>query len=69
MNSSLNLTLSNDEKSIFYENFFNEKDEKSRIFEDIENDLVEKLTVSKNYYFLFLISICIILAIIKFSKK
>lgn len=69
MNSSLNLTLSNDEKSIFYENFFDEKDEKSRIFEDIENDLVEKLTVSKNYYFLFLISICIILAIIKFSKK
>ena len=53
MNSSLNLTINNDEKSIFYDNFFNEKDEKSRIFEDIENDLKEKLTVSI-YYSLFL---------------
>ena len=49
MNSSLNLTLNNEEKSIFYDNFFNEKDEKSRIFEDIENDLKEKLTVSILY--------------------
>lgn len=53
MNSSLNLTINNDEKSIFYDNFFNEKDEKSRIYEDIENDLKEKLTVSI-YYSLFL---------------
>jgi hypothetical protein len=46
MNSTLNLTLNNDEKSIFYDNFFDERDQKSRIFEDIENDLKEKLIVS-----------------------
>jgi hypothetical protein len=50
MNSTLNLTLNNDEKSIFYDNFFDERDEKSRIFEDIENDLKEKLIVSTIFH-------------------
>ena len=50
MNSTLNLTLNNDEKSIFYENFFDEREEKSRIFEDIENDLKEKLIVSTIFH-------------------
>ena len=45
MNSALNITLNNEEKLLFYKNYFKEDDQKSRLFDDTENDLIAKLSV------------------------
>ena len=50
MNSTLNISLNNEDK-LFYNNYFNEDDQKSRLFEDTKNDLIAKLTVSIMYKF------------------